>query len=73
MFCKASLITVALALMASAGPIATLPKRGMAIPFQKRSSSLTNEDGTFNADKAKIETVKTIKYVFAFESLNPAY
>ena len=60
MFCKATLITVALALMASATPVAT-PKKGIAVPFQKRSA-LTNADGTFNADRAKIESVKTAKY-----------
>ena len=63
MFCKATLITVALALMASASP-APAPvaptKKGISIPFQKRSS-LTNADGTFNADRALIETVKTVK------------
>ena len=61
MFCKASLITVALALLASAGPIAQ-PEAGIAVPIQKRSS-LTNADGTFNHEKAIIQTVKTIKYV----------
>ena len=71
MFCKATLVTVALALMAAAGPVVA-PNKGRAIPFEKRSL-LTNPDGTFNADKAKIESVKTIKYVLAFESLNPAY
>ncbi|KAH9924688.1 acid protease [Epithele typhae] len=58
MFCKATLVTVALALMASASPLATT-KRGVAVPFTKRSS-VTNADGTFNADKAQIETIKTI-------------
>ena len=61
MFCKASLLTVALALLASASPVTK--KSGVAIPFAKRSS-LTNADGTFNADKAAIESVKTIKYVY---------
>ena len=59
MFCMASLVTVALALMASATPVVT-PKRGISIPFQKRSE-LTNADGTFNADRAKFESVKTAK------------
>ena len=61
MFCKATLLTVALALMASASPVTT--KTGIRIPFEKRSS-LTNADGTFNHDKAIIESVKTLKYVF---------
>ena len=61
MFCKASLITVALAFLASASPVAP-PKTGVAIPFEKRSS-VTNADGTFNPDKALIQTAKTIKYV----------
>ena len=60
MFCKATLLTVALALMASASPVTT--KTGIRIPFEKRSS-LTNADGTFNHDKAIIESVKTLKYV----------
>ena len=60
MFCKATLFTVALALMASASPIA--PKKGIPVPFQKRSTSIKNADGTFNPDKALIESVKTIKY-----------
>ena len=63
MFCKATLITTALALMASATPVVT-PKRGVSIPFQKRSA-LTNADGTFNADQAKIESVKTAKYAIS--------
>ena len=62
MFCKATLITVALALLASANPIVT-PKIGVAIPIEKRSS-LTNEDGTFNPDRALIQTVKTLKYAY---------
>ncbi|KAH9929580.1 acid protease [Epithele typhae] len=58
MFSKATLITVALALMASATPIAP-KKQGIAVPFSKRSS-LKNADGTFNADRAMVETAKTI-------------
>ncbi|EJF55819.1 acid protease [Dichomitus squalens LYAD-421 SS1] len=53
MFCKATLLTVALALMAPASPVTT--KTGIRIPFEKRSS-LTNADGTFNHDKAIIES-----------------
>ena len=66
MFCKATLVTVALALMAAAGPVVA-PNKGRAIPFEKRSS-LTNPDGTFNADKAKIESVKTLKCAPIFRS-----
>ena len=59
MFCKATLLTVALALVASASPIE--PKaNGIRIPLGKRAT-LTNEDGTFNLDKAIIQTVKTQK------------
>ncbi|RDX54914.1 acid protease [Lentinus brumalis] len=57
MFCKATLLTVALGLMASATPITT--KQGVSIPLGKRST-LQNEDGTFNYDKAVIQTVNTI-------------
>ncbi|CDO69152.1 hypothetical protein BN946_scf185042.g54 [Trametes cinnabarina] len=57
MFCKASLITVALALIAAASPIEE--KAGIRIPLEKRGS-LTNADGTFNREKAIISTAKTI-------------
>ncbi|KAI0358653.1 acid protease [Trametes cingulata] len=57
MFCKASLITVALALIAAASPVQE--NSGIRIPLAKRSS-LTNEDGTFNREKAIISTVNTI-------------
>ncbi|KAI0666019.1 acid protease [Trametes maxima] len=53
MFCKASLITVALALVAAASPLQE--KTGIRIPLEKRSS-LTNEDGTFNREKALVST-----------------
>ena len=59
-FATLARLTVALALMASASPVTT--KTGIRIPFEKRSS-LTNADGTFNHDKAIIESVKTLKYV----------
>ncbi|OJT10594.1 Aspartic protease [Trametes pubescens] len=55
MFCKASLVTVALALMAVASP---LQDTGVAVPFAKRSS-LTNADGTFNHEKAILSTIQT--------------
>ncbi|KAI0335089.1 acid protease [Cubamyces sp. BRFM 1775] len=57
MFCKASLITVALALIAAASPVEE--KSGIRIPLEKRSS-LTNADGTFNHEKAILSTAKTI-------------
>ncbi|RPD78649.1 acid protease [Lentinus tigrinus ALCF2SS1-7] len=57
MFCKATLLTVALGLMASASPITT--KQGVRIPLGKRAT-LQNEDGTFNYEKAVIQTVNTI-------------
>ncbi|OSD07013.1 acid protease [Trametes coccinea BRFM310] len=59
MFCKASLITVALALIAAASPIEERSPAGIHIPLAKRGS-LTNADGTFNREKAIISTAKTI-------------
>lgn len=58
MFCKASLITVALALLATASPI--VQEEGIRIDLPKRTS-LTKADGTFDHDKAIIQTVRTIK------------
>ncbi|KAF9808862.1 hypothetical protein IEO21_07727 [Rhodonia placenta] len=55
MFCKASLLTVALALIASATPI-TKPA-GIRIPFQKRSG-LTKADGTADRDAILRERVR---------------
>ena len=60
MFCKASLITVALALIASASPI--VEETGIRIPLAKRSS-LTKADGTFDHEKAILHNIKTHKYV----------
>ncbi|KAI0324335.1 acid protease [Cubamyces sp. BRFM 1775] len=59
MFCKATLLTVALALLASATPVAREPSpaSGISIPLQKRGS-LKNADGTFNHEKAVREIVK---------------
>lgn len=57
MFCKASLVTVALALIAAASP---LKDAGISIPLAKRSS-LTNPDGTFNREKAILSTIQTKK------------
>lgn len=58
MFCKATLVTVALALMASANPIVN--DSGIHIPLGKRTS-LTKADGTFDHEAARIQTAKTIK------------
>lgn len=60
MFCKATLVAAALALIASASPI--VQETGVGIPLQKRSS-LTNADKTFNREKAIRHTVKIAKYV----------
>jgi len=57
MFCKASLITVALALVAAASPI--VQEEGIRIALPKRSS-LTKADGTFDHDKFIIESAKTL-------------
>ena len=62
MFCKASLITVALALVASASPI--IKEEGVRIELPKRAS-LTTADGVFDHDAAIISTVRTIKYVYS--------
>ncbi|KAH8101206.1 acid protease [Cristinia sonorae] len=58
MFCKATLLTVALALAASATPVAR-EDEGVRIPLSKRVS-LTKSDGSFDYDKALIQTYKTI-------------
>ena len=62
MFCKVSLVTVALALIAAATPIAQ--ETGIRIPLEKRGT-LTNADGTFDHDKAIHQSVKTFKCVLA--------
>lgn len=56
MFCKASLLTVALALLASASPV--VQDSGIRIPLEKRGS-LTRPDGTFDHEKALLHSVKT--------------
>lgn len=61
MFCKATLFSVALALIASASPIAQ--PNGVRVALQKRGS-LKNEDGTFNAEKVARELARVQKYVF---------
>ena len=62
MFCKASLLTVALALIASATPIAR--DTGIRIPLRKRTS-FTLADGTVDRDAVARERVRVIKYVFS--------
>lgn len=62
MFCKATLFTVALALIASATPITPGSVR---IPLQKRGN-LQNADGTFNREAAIREIVKLKKYIASF-------
>ena len=63
MFCKASLVTVALALMAAATPIAT--ESGINIELGKRAT-LTKADGTFDHEAAILHNIKTHKYVDTF-------
>lgn len=58
MFCKATLVAVALALMVAANPVTT--DSGIRIPLGKRAS-LTKADGTFDLDTARIQRAKTIK------------
>jgi len=57
MFCKASLLVVALALLATANPIEKAAT-GVRIPLAKRST-LTKSDGTFDLEKAIVQTVVT--------------
>ncbi|KDQ54107.1 hypothetical protein JAAARDRAFT_209569 [Jaapia argillacea MUCL 33604] len=57
MFCKSTLVTVALALMAAASPVAQ-PETGIRVPLEKRST-LTKADGTFDHAKAVKHSVKT--------------
>ncbi|KAF8509470.1 acid protease [Hysterangium stoloniferum] len=57
MFCKVTLFTISLALLAAAKPVERRVQ-GISIPLAKRSS-LTREDGTFNHGKAIIQTVRT--------------
>ena len=59
MFCKATLIPVALALVASASPFAN---PGINIELGKRGS-LTKADGTFDHEKAILLNIKTHKCV----------
>ncbi|KAI0712498.1 acid protease [Earliella scabrosa] len=63
MFCKATLLTLALAFVASASPVehvhdaSAATEIGVRIPIQKRGT-LTNPDGTFNHARAVREIVK---------------
>ncbi|KAI0771238.1 acid protease [Trametes elegans] len=60
MFCKTTLITVALALLSSATPILRdepAPVAGIRVPLQKRGS-LKTADGVFSYEKAVREIVK---------------
>ena len=58
MFCKATLISVALALFTSASPAVHTP--GVSIPLRERST-LTRADGTFDYDKANLDYINTYK------------
>ncbi|KIP07605.1 hypothetical protein PHLGIDRAFT_511640 [Phlebiopsis gigantea 11061_1 CR5-6] len=59
MFCKATLASVALALLASATPLADTP--GFSVPLGDRTS-LKRADGTFDHQKAILENVRVHKY-----------
>ena len=65
MFCKASLITVALALMATASPVPE--PQGISIPLGKRNS-LTKADGSFDHEKAILHNIAVHKYVLSHRS-----
>ncbi|GJE96864.1 aspartic protease [Phanerochaete sordida] len=56
MFCKAALVSVALALLATASPVVQTP--GTSIELGERST-LTRADGTFDHEKAILHNVKT--------------
>ena len=58
MFCKATLLSFTLALLAVASPVVN-EERGIRIPLVSRS--LTTADGVFDRDRALIQTAKTIK------------
>lgn len=64
MFCKSTLLALALTLVASASPMAHEGHHdatpGVSIPVHKRNT-LTNADGTFNHERAVREIVKTKK------------
>ena len=58
MFCKATLTSMALALLATANPITQTP--GVRIPLRERST-LTRADGTFDYDRANLDYINTYK------------
>ena len=60
MFHKATLVTVALALLATATPVQQ--ERGIKIPLTKRGS-LTKADGTFDGEKGIAARIKLEKCV----------
>lgn len=57
---KATLLTLALALLASSSP--TPAERGLDIPLSKRGS-LTTSDGIFDGAKAAVARLELEKYV----------
>ena len=61
MFCKATLVTVALGLLAAATPVVQ-NTNGVRIPLRERAT-LTKEDGTFDHDKAVLHNIQVHKYV----------
>lgn len=60
MFPKAALLTLALAFVASASPVAKDTPNGIRIPLQKRSS-LTKADGSFDREAAIRQKIKVQK------------
>ncbi|EKM60385.1 uncharacterized protein PHACADRAFT_246265 [Phanerochaete carnosa HHB-10118-sp] len=56
MFCKATLVSVALALLATASPVVHAP--GVSVALGERST-LTRADGTFDHEKAVLHNIKT--------------
>lgn len=69
MFCKATLLTLALALVAStpalSEPIRVRP--GLSVGLHKRNS-LTNADGTFNLDKTIRQMARQKRSVYPYSS-----
>ena len=66
MLCKATLLSLTLALIAAANPIAN-EERGIRIPVAARSG-LTTADGVFDHDRAVTQTYRTIKYMVFSQS-----
>ena len=65
MFCKATLVSVALALLAAASPVVQTP--GISIELGERST-LTRADGTFDHEKAILHNIAVHKYVLSHRS-----